>query len=104
MKKIFLLLTVIAAVSCSRNEGPAFNVVPYPNEVELCAGTFDAAGAEFHYSAEIEPLAVDLIECCVEAVDTTIIQFLTVRKIIQVISIQQPLDLGSGLYISTPVS
>ena len=62
MKKIFLLLTVIAAVSCSRNEGPAFNVVPYPNEVELCAGTFDAAGAEFHYSTEIEPLAVDLIE------------------------------------------
>ena len=62
MKKIFLLLTVIAAVSCSRNEGPAFNVVPYPNEVELCAGTFDAAGAEFHYSTEIEPLAVGLIE------------------------------------------
>ena len=62
MKKFFLLLTVIAAVSCGRNEVSEFNVIPYPNEVELRAGTFDAAGAEFCYSSEIEPLAVNLIE------------------------------------------
>ena len=62
MKKIFLFLTIIAAVSCSRNDVSEFNVIPYPNEVELRAGTFNAAGAEFYYSSEIEPLAVNLIE------------------------------------------
>ena len=62
MKKFFLLLTVIAAVSCGRNEVSEFNVIPYPNEVELRAGTFDAAGAEFYYSSEIEQPAVNIIE------------------------------------------
>ena len=62
MKKFFLLLTVIAAVSCGRNDVSDFNVIPYPNDVELRAGTFNAAGAEFYYSSEIEPLAVNVIE------------------------------------------
>ena len=62
MKKFFLLLTIIAAVSCGRNDVSEFNVIPYPNEVELRAGTFNAAGAEFYYSSEIEQPAVNVIE------------------------------------------
>ena len=62
--KIFVIVVLaMTTVACSTKEQKNdINVVPYPNEVELCAGTFDAAGAEFYYSAEIEPLAVDLIE------------------------------------------
>ena len=62
MKKFFLLLTIIAAFSCGRNDVSEFNVIPYPNEVELRAGTFNAAGAEFYCSSEIEQPAVNVIE------------------------------------------
>ena len=61
MKKL-LLLTVVLAAFTGCNEVKDITVIPYPNEVQLNSGTFNAAGAEFYYSAEIEPLAVDLIE------------------------------------------
>ena len=60
MKKFLLLLTVVALSSCAGNDVADLTIIPYPNEVEVRAGSFDAAGAEFCYSSEIEPLAVNL--------------------------------------------
>ena len=50
MKKT-LLLSVVAAIliSCCNESQNVINVVPYPNQVSIKNGTFDALGAEFHY-------------------------------------------------------
>ena len=59
-----LLLSALAAaaiLSCSPAEKPNITVVPYPNEVEVKAGTFNAAGAAFHCSADIDEGSMNLI-------------------------------------------
>ncbi len=62
MRKIFLL-SVFAAffISCGTADNQRLTVVPYPNEVEIKAGTFDAAGAGFHYSAGFDEAAKNII-------------------------------------------
>ena len=62
MKKFLLLLTIIACAACGRNDLSDITVVPFPNDVEVLAGDFDAAGAAFHYAAEIQEPAVNLIK------------------------------------------
>ena len=59
-----LLLSALAAaamLACSPAEKPSITVVPYPNEVEVKAGTFNAAGAAFHCSADIDEGSMNLI-------------------------------------------
>ena len=64
MKKTAILtfLTVFTLLSCTSADNEVINVVPYPNEVEVKAGTFDAAGAEFHLSEELDESTVNIIE------------------------------------------
>ncbi len=62
MRKTILLSAVAAIMmACSPAENPPITVVPYPNEVNMGAGTFDVAGAEFHYSAEFDEATKDII-------------------------------------------
>ena len=63
MKKTLLLSAIAAAlISCGTTPQETLSVVPYPNDVTIKAGTFDARGADFHYSAEFDEAAVALIE------------------------------------------
>ncbi len=48
-------------MACSTPEIKNITVVPYPNEVELTEGTFNAKGADFHYSADFDQAAKDII-------------------------------------------
>ena len=63
MKKT-LLLSAIAAVlfSCCPAPQETLSVVPYPNDVTIKSGTFDAQGAAFHYSADFDEAAQNLIK------------------------------------------
>ncbi len=56
MTRKILILSVTAALfmACGAAEDKTLTVVPYPNEVEIKAGKFNAAGADFHYSAEFD--------------------------------------------------
>ena len=58
-----LLLTVVASIliSCDTSTQKPISVVPYPNEVEMKSGTFNAAGADFHYSEDLNEGSIDLI-------------------------------------------
>ena len=40
--------------SCVCNKPSTINVVPYPNDVQMKCGTFEAAGAPFHYQADLD--------------------------------------------------
>ncbi len=58
-----LLISVLAAIaiSCTTAEKPQLTVVPYPNEVEMKTGTFNASGADFHHSSDVDKATADLI-------------------------------------------
>ena len=62
MKKFLLLMTVVACAACGRNDLSDITVVPFPNEVEVLNGEFDAAGAAFHYSSEMDESSVNLVK------------------------------------------
>ncbi|MBE6238279.1 MAG: beta-N-acetylhexosaminidase [Bacteroidales bacterium] len=68
MKKIFLLLTVVLAAACATEtkEGNILNVVPYPNEVQMGEGVFEAKGAAVTYDQAIEAPAVNVITAFAE--------------------------------------
>ncbi len=51
---IILTAVVSLLMACGTEEKREFTVVPYPNEVEIKAGTFDAAGAGIHCSADFD--------------------------------------------------
>ncbi len=62
MKKTIILSAVAAILTaCGTADNQTLTVVPYPNEVEIKAGTFNAAGAGFHYSAEFDQGAKTII-------------------------------------------
>ena len=62
MKRPIILSAVAALLlSCSPQDKQAITVVPYPNEVSVTAGTFEAAGAPFHHSAAFDEGTKDLI-------------------------------------------
>ena len=62
MKRILILSAIAAALlSCSPAGQSNITVVPYPNEVEVKAGTFNAAGAGFHCSEEIDEASMNII-------------------------------------------
>lgn len=64
MKKT-IILTAFAAVltACAPASDNSINVVPYPNEVNIKSGSFEAAGAEFHYAPELDEASINIIEC-----------------------------------------
>ena len=63
MKKIFLILTVAFAASCAadRHESNVLDVIPYPNDVQVGEGVFDAKGAPVTYDAALDEATVNII-------------------------------------------
>ena len=73
MKKTALILSAVAILaSCNTSDthttdngaskDQIINVVPYPDDVQLAAGTFEAAGAGFHIDASINQQTKGIIE------------------------------------------
>ncbi len=62
MKKVILLsIAAFLIVACKAPEKQSITVVPHPNEIQINKGTFEPAGADFHYSAEFDCPAKDII-------------------------------------------
>lgn len=56
-----LIIAVSLIAACNPKEVTEISVVPYPNEVSLNSGAFDAAGADIHYDAQLEEFAKDAV-------------------------------------------
>ena len=62
MKKTVIITTLAAAlISCGAPKVKTIDVVPYPNEVCVKAGTFDACGAQFCYDADFDEGAKGIV-------------------------------------------
>ena len=63
MRKAFLTIAILAIVtSCCKTAENVISVVPYPNEVSIGCGSFNAAGADFFVSEGIDETSVKVIE------------------------------------------
>ena len=63
MKKFWSIILFFASLTaCQETCIKPVTVVPYPNEVTLNAGTFNAQGADFHYDEAFEDYARNAIE------------------------------------------
>ena len=63
MKNAFLIAAILAiTTSCCKTAENAISVVPYPNEVEMKCGSFNACGADFHISDCIDEASTKVIE------------------------------------------
>ncbi len=60
-KTILMFAAAVLFMACGTTDNRTLTVVPYPNEVEINAGSFNAAGAGFHYSAEFDEAARNII-------------------------------------------
>ncbi len=62
MKRI-ILLSVFATllIACGTANNQSITVTPYPNEVQIKDGTFNAAGTNFHYSADFDEATKSII-------------------------------------------
>ena len=85
MKKIFLIFTAALAVACAQknHESSVLNVVPYPNEVEIGEGVFDAKGVPVTYAEAIDEASVNVIRLFAE-------------KLSQVSGVENSLEVGSA--------
>ena len=63
MKKLLLtLVAVVSLVACATSvENPEITVVPYPNELIVGEGTFDAKGAAVTYDEALDSASVKVI-------------------------------------------
>ncbi len=62
MKRIILLSALAVLLSsCCTTDNQALTVVPYPNEVEISCSSFNASGADFHYSAGFDEATKNII-------------------------------------------
>ena len=64
MKKfLFALFALALAASCTSLDPKEYgiDVVPYPNEVSLKAGSYKVAGAVFHYDGNMDALSVQAV-------------------------------------------
>ena len=62
MRRSFCIAAIAAAVlSCTTTEDNTISVVPYPNEIIVNNGTFNAAGAAFHCSADLDEASRNII-------------------------------------------
>lgn len=63
MKRALISIFLIAAAaSCIPNAEQAVQVIPFPENVETKSGTFNAAGAEFHCSKELDEASSSVIK------------------------------------------
>ena len=63
MKKTAIITAFAAALlSCSAPEVNTISVVPYPNEVSVKAGTFNACGADFVYDVNFDEATVEIVK------------------------------------------
>ena len=63
IKKLTAILSMaFAMLACTPASDNSISVVPYPNEVDIRSGSFDAAGAEFHYAPGMDGAVIDIIE------------------------------------------
>ena len=63
MRKSLLLVAIaVAVISCSTTENQTLSVVPYPNEVNILNGTFNAAGADVRFAAELDEASCNAIK------------------------------------------
>lgn len=63
MRRSFFIAALAAAViSCGTANDNTISVVPYPNEVNIKGGSFDAAGAGFHYAPELDEASANAIK------------------------------------------
>ncbi len=62
MRKIIpISMAAALLIACGTIDNQAITVVPYPNEVEIGTGAFNAAGADFHYDAEFDEATKNII-------------------------------------------
>lgn len=61
-KTIIIAAAATVLTACAPAPDNSINVVPYPNEVNIKSGSFDAAGAEFHYAPELDEASINIIE------------------------------------------
>lgn len=63
-RTLIFIATVFMAVSCASNAPKALvtDVVPYPNEVQLAEGQFNAKGASVSYVGAIDEASLNVIE------------------------------------------
>ena len=63
MKKTAIITAIAAALlSCSTPEVKTISVVPYPNEVNIKSGAFNACGAGFHYDADFDEATANVVK------------------------------------------
>ena len=66
-----VILAAALVVGCNMTEVKPLTVVPYPNEVELSTGAFNAQGAELHYDTDFKDYAADAIKAFAEQLSMT---------------------------------
>ena len=67
MKKILIsLAAALALASCCQTDKTTLGIVPYPADVEIKCGTFDAAGAEFHYDKAMDEASLAVVNAFAE--------------------------------------
>ena len=60
-RSIFLAAIAAAVISCSTAVEEHISVVPYPNEVNIKGGTFNAAGADIRFSDDLDQASQNVI-------------------------------------------
>ena len=68
MKKLFLLLTIAIAASCTTQvyQSNVLDVVPYPNDVQVGEGVFSAKGAAVVYDESVDEASANVIKAFAE--------------------------------------
>ena len=68
MKKLFLLLTIAIAASCTTqmHQSNVLDVVPYPNDVQVGEGVFNAKGAPVAYDESVDEASANVIKAFAE--------------------------------------
>ena len=61
-RSIFLAAIAAAVISCSTAVEEHLSVVPYPNEVSIKGGTFNAAGADVQFPADLDEASQNVIK------------------------------------------
>ena len=71
MRKAYLIAAVLAIVtSCCKTANNVISVVPYPNEVEIKCGSFNAAGADFFIYEGVDAASTSVIVNLAESLTT----------------------------------
>ena len=62
MRRSFFIAAIAAAViSCSTSDKGTLSVVPYPNEVTVRNGSFNAEGADFHCTSDLDEASMNIV-------------------------------------------